>query len=174
MRKIKGYCTGIIKEISKNLPEKIYSLAQAIKDNISSIEENQSLDSKVGGKINFQAFTIKMCLKDMSTLLLPEKGLGPCMSADSSGFLNILFYTIDDAVLIPVVVDKSTGRPVVSAWLYLVKTQDERIGLVLDFPEVDNKFAADEYVDTRKVLLNELSYFIHQYSVANPKFWPSC
>ncbi len=106
---------------------------------------------------------------DVNILFLGDEGLGPCMATDQSGFIQMLLYRINEAILIPAVIDKSTHRPIASMWLYLGKKHDDKIGLASDFSEVNHKFDADEYADIRKIILNELSYFIYQYLLDNPQ-----
>ena len=86
-------------------------------------------------------------------------------SDNENGFIEILLYRIDDAVLIPVVMDNNTHRPIASVWLYLAQmTYKSEIVLVSDFFEMSHK--VDSY--TRKILINELLFFIHQYLLDNP------
>ena len=181
LRKIAGYCEGITNENPKNLPDKFYQLAHAVNAVISSIQENQVAESKnhltteheqhkATERTTFQTFTIKMLSKDeVSILLLGDEGLGPCMASDTSGFVEILLYRIDDAILIPIVIDKSSNRPVALMWSYFAMKKDGKIGLVLDFFEVNYKFDADVHLYTRTIILNELLYFTHQYLRDNPK-----
>ena len=161
LKKIAGYCEYIIKENPKKLADEIYPLAQAIKNRLDECKD------QAVGKTTFQTFTIKMHTKEeLKFLLLGDEGLGPCMASDNeNGFIEILLYRIDDAVLIPVVMDNNTHRPVALVWLYLAQmTYKSEIVLVSDFFEMSPK--VDSY--TRKILINELLFFIHQYLLDNP------
>ena len=90
LTKIAGYCEGIATENQKKLSDKFYQLAQTVKDNIASINENLVTESKneheykIKVKNILQTFTIEMRSKDeVRTLLLGDEGLGPCMASDS-------------------------------------------------------------------------------------------
>ena len=54
-------------------------------------------------------------------------------------------------------------------WLYLTKILNNEIVVASDFFEVNNKFGADAYADTRRIILDELLFFIHRYLLDNPK-----